>query len=142
MKKELFIRMFLCILALGFMACDDDEENGRVDFSALQGEWNIVNDDPNLQVDGSCQYYFYSMASGTGLIVQDSYLEEIHLETQMNYEVDEENHTIRIMYEYQIDDKVYPVSELYKVINLSGDDMKWINSEDPDGKVIHLRRMK
>ena len=44
-----FMLLTLCMLSLTFTACNDDDD---IQIEQLNGSWYVVNDDPNLAVDG------------------------------------------------------------------------------------------
>ena len=50
-----FMLLTLCMLSLTFTACNDDDD---IQIEQLNGSWYVVNDDPNLAVDGLVKYTF------------------------------------------------------------------------------------
>lgn len=131
-----FMLLTLCMLSLTFTACNDDDD---IQIEQLNGPWYVVNDDPNLAVDGLVKYTFTPTDGHHGTCEIYSYdaLSSMSATTDYTYVLSQDQTLITF---YETGDEHY--NRQYWIKKLNGKEMRWENASPKDGNTMQIRLEK
>lgn len=122
----------LSLFIFGMIACTEDD---KINISRLEGKWNVVQDDPNIVVEGLVQYTFN--AGNTCSIYSYDALSNRDTTIYRTYVISQANDLITL---YDPEEAVY--KEQYWIRKLTSQEMRWENASPKDGNPLKVKLIK